>query len=444
MNDQDKPIDVLIIGAGLAGLHSALRISRHPSYTDKRIVLAEAYNYIGGRVVSFSPRQEGLEGLTWENGAGRIHNSHKMVLSYLKKYDIPTFPIKGDSIFLDSQTGEQIKNEWPQIAETLVRFFGRIDQRELQKTTLVALMKSVLGEGRTHDLCSQFAYWSELFTMRADLALDSIGSEMGTDSGFCVAGGGLSQLTQAMAEEARDRGVEILLGWRLIGISDKGDTARFQVTHNIPFAQGREVAKEIRNLSLAPEGRIVLGLHSEALKKIPPFTNLPVLKKIKMEPLLRTYAVFSSAAGKKFVKNLPRTVTDSPIRYIIPINPKRGVVMISYTDGADADKWLRLLDAKGEEKLELAIMKEIRRLFPDQTIPDPEFFKAHPWYEGCSYWLPGLYDVQTESEKIMQPFPKRLPRVFVCGESFSPDKQCWMEGALEHAEAMLRSVFFAQ
>ena len=37
------------------------------------------------------------------------------------------------------------------------------------------------------------------------------------------------------------------------------------------------------------------------------------------------------------------------------------------------------------------------------------------------------------SKKIMNP----LPNVYVCGESYSVGKQCWIEGALENADAML-------
>ena len=106
--------------------------------------------------------------------------------------------------------------------------------------------------------------------------------------------------------------------------------------------------------------------------------------------------------------------------------------MTSYTDAEDARYWFKILE-KGEDVLQAAIMKELRITFPQYTIPDPIFFKAHPWYQGCTYWLPGNYSPQEMSKKIMNP----LPNVYVCGESYSVGKQCWIEGALENADAML-------
>ena len=114
--------------------------------------------------------------------------------------------------------------------------------------------------------------------------------------------------------------------------------------------------------------------------------------------------------------------------------------MTSYTDGQDTKPWIDLLNSKGDSVLQKEIVKELRSLFPETSIPNPLFFKAHPWSEGCSYWTPGLYDPQELSEKILKPLPFRFPTLYVCGESYSL-KQCWMEGALEHAELLLQRYF---
>jgi hypothetical protein len=147
-----------------------------------------------------------------------------------------------------------------------------------------------------------------------------------------------------------------------------------------------------------------------------------------MTPLLRTYAVFPTPA---WFKDMPRTITNSPLRHIIPINPNKGTIMISYTDGNDTTKWSKILERAGEAALCMEIMKSSRQLFK-KNIPNPLFFKAHCWKNGCSYWLPGLYSTEEESKRIMNPFPD----IYVCGESYSLH-QAWIEGALQHAEDML-------
>jgi hypothetical protein len=180
-------------------------------------------------------------------------------------------------------------------------------------------------------------------------------------------------------------------------------------------------------------GRAILALHSEALRKIPRFAGWWVLKHLTMEPLLRVYAVYPvSDTGDKmssWFQGLSRVVTDGPLRYFLPANPSTGQAMISYTDSRDA----RPLMEKTPAALEKFLQAELRRLFPDRHIPEPLFFKSHPWKFGVTYWLPGDYNVAEASRAAWTVGQ----RIHVCGESFS-QRQGWMEGALEHADGLLR------
>ena len=158
-----------------------------------------------------------------------------------------------------------------------------------------------------------------------------------------------------------------------------------------------------------------------------------------MMPLLRMYAVFPSKKGVSWFSGLNKIVTNSPLRYIIPINAARGVIMISYTDGDDAKYWMNQVG--GDDNVKDLVMSDVRRLFPDRTIPDPLFFKQHPWSDGCTYWLPGKYSVLTESNKSLHPRPGTMPHLFMCGESFAV-RQCWIESALEQADKLLNNQMF--
>ena len=93
----------------------------------------------------------------------------------------------------------------------------------------------------------------------------------------------------------------------------------------------------------------------------------------------------------------------------------------------------------GETKLGKKLTEDLRKLFADRRIPDPLFVKAYPWKDGVTYWLPGTYDPYVESRRAIHPFPKEHPRWFVCGESFST-RQCWTEGAVEHAAETVRQL----
>jgi hypothetical protein len=121
---------------------------------------------------------------------------------------------------------------------------------------------------------------------------------------------------------------------------------------------------------------------------------------------------------------------DSPLRFFIPVQPDKGVVMISYTEGSDAEHWMKMpRDLRHRE-----VLKEARRVFHRHTIPDPLVMKSHPWKTGCTYWLPGDYDPHEESDASVQPL-KGWP-LYVCSESFAVE-QSWMESALVQAEKVL-------
>jgi hypothetical protein len=299
----------------------------------------------------------------------------------------------------------------------------------LASHTLYELLAKIYSPSIAHDLLSFYPYYAEVYHMRADIALQSLREEMGSNKGFCVVKEGLSALIENMANTCKEHGVNFLMNHRCVAV--KSTYCQFTIKEK----------NEIPDHKTIHAKQIILAIHSEALSHIPPFSNHPILKKITMEPLLRCYAIFPTHKEKSWFSDLPKTITDSPLRFIIPINPAKGVIMISYTDSDDTKPWMKILKEKGEDGLEKGIMKEVRRLFPNLQIPNPLFFKSHPWYEGCSYWKPGMYDPQELSKKILQPFPHRMEEVFVCGESYSM-KQCWMEGALEHAEEMLQRYFF--
>jgi monoamine oxidase len=180
--------------------------------------------------------------------------------------------------------------------------------------------------------------------------------------------------------------------------------------------------------------RVIFAVTRNALAQIPMFAGEWMVTGVRMEPLLRVYARFPAPNGKPWFHDVGHTTTNNVIRYVIPINPAEGLIMISYTDASDALHWIGM----PKEKRQREIMAEIRKLFPEKEIPEPEHWSYHPWADGCSYWLPypvGPLDARKAQHDVHYPFKATAPNVYVCGESWSCC-QTWIEGALRNAQSL--------
>ncbi len=418
--------DIVIVGAGLAGLTCGIALQKQ----GKKTCLLEKYGYTGGRVVTY--RKDGHQ---WENGAGRIAANHTRVHALLKKYGLKQIPIGKDQLFIPRGGTEEdaIPNTFEvQLAAILKQLQG-LSPQVLATHTLEQLLKGILGESEAIRFLEQFAYRAEVSVMRADHAMKSFlgEGEMGTYEGYTVCAEGLSALSDAMVKEYESVGGTLLLRHEMIELSEKDCVS-------VKCKVGSK--KEGFSETLVEGKKCILALHSAALKECPSTRHFEVLKHLVMCPLLRTYGVFPSRGGTSWFSGLPKVVTGNPVRYFIPIDPSKGVAMVSYTDADDASRMMRILDSKGEKTLGSFILKELRKLFPSRKIPDYSFFKSHPWTYGCTYWTPGSYSVEKLSQDCMRPDASRFPSVYLCGESFSL-RQAWMEGAIEHAESLLKRHF---
>jgi monoamine oxidase len=108
--------DILIIGAGLAGLHCAMRLSE--KFPHKHIAIAEAYNYLGGRAFTYTPPEN--KKIHWEAGAGRINTEHNLMNSYIEKYGLTKIPIMSESSFVSLGHIPQ-KNTWSSISDLFIK-----------------------------------------------------------------------------------------------------------------------------------------------------------------------------------------------------------------------------------------------------------------------------------------------------------------------------------
>jgi len=421
-------LDYAIIGGGIAGLYVARELARRTTHAT--ISVFEKYRVLGGRVLTFHDNS-----LQWEEGAGRIHESHTMTRALLKEYGLHEIPISGESGWVKTYGSPLLPNPFDDSLRTWLPLVKILPQEILSTHTLYEVLDGIFGPEKAKAFTDPFPYRAELCTLRADLALQSFTHEMGAHQKFSVCKEGLDSLIHAVAKECESKGVKIYTHHTLENLAPEMDGLL-----TLWFSTGSPSLRNTRTIKTVQAKNVICALHADALKKIPIFKPLPALQCVKMEPLHRIYAVFPPGKNGKFwCEDLPKFVTKTQLRYFIPVRPELGIVMISYTDAGDSIVWTNI--AKGtkpiaEQVLGKILTDECRKLFPGREIPYPRVVKSHPWESGATYWVPGLYDPYKVSKESLRPF-NDLPNLFICGESFSM-KQAWIEGALENSRALLR------
>uniref|UniRef100_A0A6C0DJC9 Tyrosinase copper-binding domain-containing protein n=1 Tax=viral metagenome TaxID=1070528 RepID=A0A6C0DJC9_9ZZZZ len=372
---------------------------------DAKICILEKFKNIGGRLYTFHTTVNGLK-VSWEAGAGRIHKSHHNVIKLLKEYNIDTIPITGGIEWRTPEGSKQI--EFSKLLENLE--VARIPQEDLEAKTLKNIFTEIMGIKKAQDFMNQYEYRSEIDTLKASKALESLSHELGHQEGFSVIKGGFSLLVDKLKESIPR--VEIL------------------TEHEVTNIQQNKVLVKGKSPILA--SKVIVAIQRDAAVKLPCLTALPIMEQVKMRPLVRMYAAFPLQEGKAWFAGIQKFLCDLPIRYVIPIDPTKGTIMISYTDGPEAEYWMKQKNPQGQ------VMKQIRSLFPTIEIPDPLFFKVHPWADGCSYWTPyanGPYDFNKVSKASVKPLPD-MPNLYMCNESWAYE-QCWVKCSIDQAQKVI-------
>lgn len=404
--------DILIVGGGIAGLTVAVELARRRH----NVLLLEYYPNYGGRVATFRDPEIGQ----YEIGAGRIFHTHARVHNLIKKYKLHTFPISSDSYF------DHAENDFNTLFTPIRRVLETLDSETLATHTI----KECLPRRIYDKLLEKFPYRAELETLRADIALAGFKpsapfSTATASTAYVGIVEGIDTIVKHLVEEATAAGATLKSRYRVADIRRQSPDM-FEITG----MHGKKAAEKPFTYRAR---HVIIATCRCSLGKFSVLKDAPLLKQLGTSPLLRIYAKYPpNAAGKIWFESLPKTVTSNPLRYIIPINSKTGLIMISYTDGVDTTYWK---DCESPE-LERRIERHIKELFPDLDIPNPTHVQKHYWSGGCTYWLPGSYDVKTASREAMNP----SSNVYIVGESIS-EQQAWIEGALESAEVFLRRFF---
>lgn len=423
--------DCIIIGSGMAGLYTGVELLRRGG-KHLRVAIIERDQRVGGRAFTFHGTAAGRP-VQWEAGAGRISQEHNLLLGLMRRYRRKWIPIGAPVQFKGSVMDTCLEaNQFEAAIPVMLDVLADLPAEVLARSTIRQLLTRIHGPVATDNYLLRFPYRAEVDTMRADRALELFRGEMRSHAGYGICEGGLSTVTEALAEEFQRRGGELMLGRTLQNVRQEAEDGGL-VRCFFTGAAGGGTPPPLTAY------QVVLAIPCVAAAELPALAGWKTLRHLTMTPLLRFYGVFPKGgpAGddKLWYEGGGRIVTAGHVRYMIPGSAEIGSAQMSYTDSQDATYWMERIATRGEEGAAREIVQELRE-WVDPRIPTPVYVKAHAWPNGVSYWLPGTYSPEEESAAAVRPLPESLPGVWLCGESYSL-RQGWIEGALEHAEQML-------
>jgi monoamine oxidase len=443
----DKEADVVVIGAGLAGLYAAMLLEAE----GKSVIVLEASNRAGGRLYT-------LDDVAWkpEAGGAQIGDTYKRIVSVAKKHNVALIDEpRNTAPTLICIGGERIKPDaWAQATANKLS----ANERSILPPTLESTMLRGKSPFKTLDdwrapafahldvsiaeyLRSQSASAEALRLM--DIAADNPSIEQtsvlttfrsqtyfaqsGVTKTFMVEGGS-SRLPEAMAQSLKRgsvrygavvRSIEQRSTDWLVASEDGRSFAARSIICSIPLPALKNV---IFSHSLAPsERKQISALQAEAIRTV------------QYTPITQLYAAVKEAFWEK--DGLPASMwTDTPLErvFISPAADGKPARMLCWVNGAGA----RRLDAMNHNEISSLFYATMKTLRP-ASEGALELVRVNSWgnnrFAGGAYtkFAPG--QITKFSRIIAEPLKLTRGGLFFAGEHCA-QQASGMEGAMESAE----------
>ena len=447
------PQNLLVIGAGMAGLSAALQLIA----TGHRVTILEARSRPGGRV--FTIREPFADGFHAEGGAMQLFDTHTRVQRYVQELGLEIDPIRpppATSVMhvmgkrIEVKPGERVR--WP--------FEVNDDEKDLdsralsQKYAGTALQEIAEIEARDPLLRSLEKYdrvtYAEFLRARgaspAAIAILAAGLPSGLGDGAHRVSA-LDLLREAAHRAARTQSFTVRGGTdRLpkalaarLGDNIHYGTAVIRLEHNETGT--RVVARQGGATRVFTADRIICTIPFTVLRRIevsPPFgrEKRAAVERLRYTSVARVFVQtrtrFWTAEGLSGTAS-----TDLPVMgiYERTINQagRRGILE-SYIAGANA----RRATAMSKEDRLAMTLREMAKVFP-RILDEYEggtsmCWDADEWARGAYAWFePG------QMATLMPHVATPEGRIHFAGDHASTSPG-WMEGALESADRVVREI----
>ncbi|MDP3704528.1 MAG: FAD-dependent oxidoreductase [Legionellaceae bacterium] len=484
--------DITIVGAGIAGLYTGMRLARSPAYSEQSIGLFEVSERVGGRIKSVS--HPNLE-LPCELGCMRYVTSQRIITNLienhyaLKKQPFDTGYVDNHIYYLrgkhlDTNTWSNVPYVLPETCRDMSPFKildsiiddvkkhndvqseikkeliyphqGHLQGQSLQNIGFANLITASSSHETLKFLCDSGEYYAKTINWNAKEAFpysQSIGYKAKDDIEYWCVADGFSSLTEKISDEFNRLGGQLHTDRQLRTIEHyDGQLGKYRLVFHDKKNNQEHVIITNKIVLAIPKGPLMnlgwlSGLSELFYGSI--FKNL--LASVRILPVIRFALLFKTPWWETDFDGLNgHMVTDLPLRhgyYFGSHDSKHTSVFLSTIDMDLTDYWLPYIGHTMESGLlsdatiaELTKQLKIIHRKDDIETPVVGFFSnwlSESYGGGFHAWNPG-YCVSTVMESMRKPFAHE--NIHIIGESFS-GLQGWVEGALCTAEKLLHDHF---
>ena len=408
--------DVVIIGAGIAGLHTAHKLLETGV---QRILILEKSHRIGGRIETIRGHMGNIK-YSYEAGAGRISSKHHHTLRLVKELGLNLHPITHAGYVYKGDAAARVK--YDVLIHKVIEQASRLAKPVLQGMSFRTLCENIIGHDQYLFAKGVFGYNAEFEIVNAYDGLRMFKRDFAGNSKYFVVREGFDAVTSRLAAALRESGkVHIRTRCTVLSIDEHSEHPRVTYRTN---SSGRIVRRHVTG------EKVVCALPQAALLQLfrSPKEHA-LLNSVVPVSLNRIYGFLDPewmSAGR------PVTTTNGHIRQFIPVRSDIGLAMVSYSDTSDADYWHSLSPHERSYRLKQDLEKLLGPL-PLQP-KGPAKVTSHYWSAGVHMWLPRRDSAKVGREVMMIKGP-RVP-VYVVGEAYSSE-QGWVEGALKSVHTLL-------
>jgi monoamine oxidase len=434
-HNNTKPIyDLVIIGGGISGLYTLYKLGK--KYPRLKILLLESNERYGGRIYSHKESIDGQEYIM-DLGAGRLGHHHDLIIRLInelhlkdKMITIPNTKTYIEVTKKNNKTHVSDKTTTKDyIMEKLNKFLfspfvSKLGKSVIQTFYISDLIKKYLSVSFSQKVESVFEYSSDLNDFNAYDAIEYFKYDYNKETTFFTLKGGLQQIIEGLLVVIKKLPSYKSHTIRVANLSNVENVTRN--TNTNLFKLSITDYKKSKNYTINSK-YLICAIPKNSLERLDIFKPfMRDLNSINNINLLRIYEIYDTKTGDAWFKPIKKTITNSEVQFIIPINPNNGLIMSSYSDCANARYWNLLLAKKGIDSVKNKLNEKLNELFSIYNIqvPTSKYIKMYYWDAGVAYWKKNV-DSEYLSSKLLNP----MPGVFIIGENYS-NYQAWCEGAL--------------